>query len=434
MSGETRLWSARRHLVAGYGSLFLLAAGLGGWGTFARLDGAVLAQGQVEVRGNRQIVQHAEGGVIKEILAREGDRVEEGTVLVRLDDKSLRSELAIIEGQFFEVVARRNRLAAERDGAAEIAFDAELLLRARYWQAAADLIAAQNQQFHALRAAHMEEVAALRERIAQVRRQIDGLRAQRAATEAEALLVAEQVSAQQALFDQQLTRRTDLLVPRRDQTRLQGAVGQLEASIAEGEARIAEIEVDILRLGTEQRKQAIAELRDLEFREIELRGQRTKLREQIDRLDLRSPAAGIVYASKADTLRSVLRPAEPAMFIVPEDDPLVIRARVQPTDIDNVWPGQPATLRFSVFNSRTAPEVNGEVAVVSADSMADERTGAHFYRVEIRLQELPAASDESFALLPGMPVEAFIRTGEHAPLTYLVKPLADYFIRAFRET
>jgi HlyD family secretion protein len=427
-------WPAGRYLATGFLALLLLVGGIGGWSAFAQISGAVVASGTLEVQSNRQIVQHSTGGVVEAILARDGDRVEEGAVLVRFEGDKLRSELAVVEGQYFEILARKNRLAAERDGLAAVVFDPELLEAAEEMPETAALLAAQVQQFESHRDALEEETAGLRERLGQIGRQIDGMAAQRDATMRQADLLRQEIATQETLFAQGLARQAQLLTPQRELARLEGEQGEIEAATAENRARIAEIEIEILRLSTERRKAAIAELRDLEYREIELRERRTSLREEVARLELRAPVSGVVYGSTADTLRAVMREAEPIMFIVPEATPLIVRARIEPIHIDQVGAGQPAVLRFAAFNARTTPEVEGEVVKVSADVIQDERTGERYYRTEIMLDEAAKDALADLSLLPGMPVEAFIRTEERSPISYLVRPFADYFYRAFRET
>jgi HlyD family secretion protein len=427
-------WPAGRYLATGFIALVLLVGGVGGWAALAQISGAVIASGTIEVEGNRQIVQHPTGGVIEAIHVRDGDQVEAGAVLVRFEGDKLRSELGVVQGQYFEIVARKNRLAAERDGIEAIAFDPEILERAEVSLEAAALLAAQIQQFEAHRGALAEETAALRERMGQISRKIDGMAAQRAAVVRQAELLAQEIGSQETLYAQGLTRQTQLLTPQRELARLEGDGGQIEAATAENRARIAEIEIEILRLGTERRKAAIAELRDLEYREIELRERRASLSKEVARLELRAPVSGIIYGSTADTLRGVVRPAEPIMFVVPRDAALIVRARIDPIHIDQVRAGQAAVLRFAAFNARTTPEVEGEVVKVSADAILEERTGESYYRAEIRLGEAAQAKLQGASLLPGMPVEAFIQTEERSPISYLVRPFADYFNKAFRET
>jgi HlyD family secretion protein len=427
------LRSARRRARAGTAVVVLLLLGLAGWGGFTSISGAIVTAGQIEVEGNRQVVQHPTGGVIAGIYARDGDTVEAGAVLISLEGDALATELSIVEGQLFETVARRNRLAAERDGAALIDFDAELLRLAETRPEVAALIASQNLQFTTRQIALAEEESQLRERLAQIGKQIEGLEAQRRATIHQAGLVEREISSQETLFAQGLTQQARLLEPQRELARLQGTEGQIDASIAENRAKIAETEIEILRLGTRLREEAIATLREVEFREIELRERRARLREDMERLEIRAPVGGIVYGSTADTLRAVVRAAEPILYIVPSDQPLIVRARVEATDIDQVAVGREAALVFPAFDARSTPEITGHVISVSADVFVDERSGAPYYRTDIALDSDALAALDGRRLQPGMPVEAFIRTEDRTPISYLLKPLATYFNRAFRE-
>ena len=212
-------------------------------------------------------------------------------------------------------------------------------------------------------------------------------------------------------------------------------MGELTAERAAAHGGITEIELQILQLGATRREEAITQLRDLQSSELELAERRRTLREQLDRLDIRAPVGGIVYDMQIFAERSVIRPAEPVAYIVPQDRPLVIEARVEPIHIDQVYPGQETILRFPAFDARTTPELNGRVLRISADAFTDEVTQAAFYRAEVEIaegemQRLP----EGIGLIPGMPVETYIRTHDRTPLAYLVSPLTNYFNRAFRES
>jgi len=212
-------------------------------------------------------------------------------------------------------------------------------------------------------------------------------------------------------------------------------MGELAASKAQAEGRITEIDIEVLKLGTKRREEAITRLRDLQFRELELQEQRRSLTERLSRLDIRAPVSGIVYGLQFFAPRSVVKPAEPVLFLVPQDRPLVIAAKVEPTNIDQIFIGQEVTLRFTAFDNRTTPELKGRVVKISADAFTDERSQASFYRSEITLldgetDKLPKGA----TLIPGMPVQAFIRTEDRTPLAYLVKPFTDYFAKAFRES
>ena len=426
-------WPFRPFVLLGYAALVFLVFGLGGWAVAARISGAVIASGEIEVKGNRQVVQHPSGGVVIDIRARDGDTVAAGDVLLRLEGDTLDAELEIVEGQLFELVAQENRLEAQRDATDAITFDLEILERSREEPELAELIVAQNAQFTASRDAINKELEQLDERSRQIRNQIEGLEAQNAATEDQLAFTQEELDSTEALLSQGLIQMARVMETRRDMAQLSGARGQIAAQMAENRARLAEIEIEKLKLVNAEHEEAIAALRDLEYREIELRARRRALKEDIARLDVRAPVSGVIYGSTADTLRGVIRSAEPILYIVPQDVDLIVRSRVNADKIDQVELDQEAVLRFSAFDSRTTPEVKGKVAAISADVFTDEITGAPFYRVDIMPQ---ADIDEILKdrqMVPGMPVEAFISTDSRSPLNYLVKPLADYFNRAFRE-
>jgi HlyD family secretion protein len=434
MSIETaKRWHLRPLMITGYVTLFVFLFGIAAWGAVTRIAGAVVSAGQLEVEGNRQVVQHPTGGVIKAIYARDGDEVEAGDVLIELDGEDLRPELGTVEGQWFEMLATKSRLAAERDGLDEIVFDPELTARAPDSPEIQALMKAQEQQFTARRKTQGEEEKQLEEQQTQIAKQNEGLEALQAATKSQIDLLTQEIEGQQALLTQGLTQLTRVLTPQRELARLRGTEGQVEASIAENRGKIAEIEIERVRLYSKIREDAISELRELEFREIETREKRRSLIDRIARLDLRAPVAGTVYGSAADTLRGVIRSAEPVMYIVPKDTPLIVRTKVETVNIDQVHVGQEAVIRFSAFDQRTTPEVTGHVVAVSADAYEDERMGHHYYEADIELAEGEIEKLDHVTLMPGMPVESFIQTGERSALSYFVKPMEDYFTRAFRD-
>lgn len=434
MTNPTPEFSVHRHLALGLGGLALLILGFGGWASFSEISGAVIAPGQIEVDQNRQVVQHPDGGVVAQILAQEGDSVRQGQLLIQLDATRLGSELAIIEGQLFELMARRGRLEAERDDKPEPVYDILLRDSAASNADAAVLMAGQSQLLAARRASRAQEVAQLAKRRSQIDTQITGISAQSQALGQQLELIEQELKDQQTLLDRGLAQAGRVLALRREQARLSGQLGELTAQRALAQERATEIDLEVIKLRTQQREEAITRLRDLQFRELELAEQRRALLDQRDRLAIRAPASGIIYGLQVTTPRSVIRAAEPVMFIIPQDRPLVIAARVDPIHIDKITLGQPVNLRFSALDQRTTPELTGEVAKVSPDAFVDQARGLSYYRAEISLPEAEQAKlPENIRLLPGMPVEAFIRTGDRTPLAYLTKPLTDYFSKAFRD-
>jgi len=431
---ENSAWSARKPLIIGLIGLVLLVGGFGTWAAFTQISGAIIAPGRIEVDQNRQVVQHPDGGVVSAIEVKEGDKVSTGQVLVRLDPGELKSELSIIENQLAELMARRGRLEAERDGRDTLTFDPLLIEISAGNTDASGLMIGQKTLFEARAQTVAAEIDQLDKRRGQISNQIDGIEAQQAALARQLDLIEMELTDQQSLLDRGLAQATRVLGLQREQARLSGTMGDLAAQKAEAEGRITEIEISILKLGTDRREEAITTLRDLQFRELELREQRRALIEQMGRLDITAPLSGVVYNLQVFALRSVIRPADPVLFIVPQDRPLVINARVDSIHVDKLFVGQEVTLRFSALDQRTTPELFGRVTQISADAFEDEATRASYYRAEIALSEGEQARlPEGSTLIPGMPVEAFIRTADRTPLAYLVKPFTDYLAKAFRE-
>ncbi len=426
-------WRTTRFVLLGMLALVGLLGGLTYWSVTTEIAGAIVTSGRVEVESNRQIVQHPQGGVVGEILVADGDRVEAGQVLIRFDAVLTESELAITEGQLFELLGQKSRLLAERDGAGQINFDPELLEAAKTRPRVAELMESQSRLFAARRASLNEELSQWTERSRQINNQIEGSQAQLASLEEQAALLELELADQQSLLDSGLTQASRVSALKREAASFGGRIGALDAEIAQARARLAEIEIERLKLATSLREEAIGALRELQSREIELRQNRLSLLEVLDRLTLRAPRAGVIYGLAVHTTRAVVQPAEPILYIIPQDEPLVIRSQIPTQHIDQIRPGQPATLRFTTFDQRTTPEIFATVSNISADVFVDDRSGASYYTAELRPDPGELEKLAGLEILPGMPVEAFIKTDERTPLAYLVKPLANYFNRAFRE-
>ncbi len=433
MTGRNDL-SARGPLLLGGLALALLLVGVGLWSTLTQISGAVVAPGRVEVEQDRQVVQHPDGGVVAEILVKNGDPVVAGQILIRLDGTLLQSELAIVEGQLFEHLARRGRLTAERDDAATITFPAELVALSQTRPEVEDQIDGQKRLFAARLETLQNELEQLQRRRGQIAAQAEGIAAQRAALGDQIALISRDLADQQTLLDKGLAQSSRVLTLRREHSALLGRAGELDAEKAETEARITEVDIEALKLRSQRREDAISQLRDLGYRELELAERRRSLAERIARLDITAPVSGLIHAMQVTTPRSVIRAAEPVLYLVPQDRPLVIAARISPLNIDEVHPGQPVTLRLDAFDRRRTPELTGQVRRVSADALTDEATHAAYYRAEIELSADQAARLGALKLVPGMPVEVFVRTGDRTPLAYLLEPFTAYFARAFRES
>jgi len=430
---ETRKWKATGPLLVGAISLVVLVGVLGYWSVNARIAGAVIASGMIQVESNRQVLQHPQGGVVGELLVKDGDIVSSGDVLLRFDDKLLRSELAIIEGQLFELLARKARLQAERDGLDALPAPDALLAEAMADPDVQALIDGQQRLFGARADTLRQSAEQISEQIAQAENQIDGAGAQLAALETQRDLIETELADTKSLFDKGLAPASRVSALQREQARLLGEIGSLTANVAQLRGQIAALNIERIALTTRLREEAITTLRDQQFQEVELVQRRLSTLETLSRTELRAPVSGVVYDSRVFALQAVISPAEPIMYIIPQDQPMIVSARIDPIHVDQVHVGQEASLRFAAFDQRMTPEVLGRVTKLSADVFTDQVTGLSYYQVELiplpdEMQKLGGQT-----LLPGMPVEAFIKTAERSPLNYLAKPLTDYFTRAFRE-
>lgn len=427
-------WSARGAVILGLVSMALLVGGFGLWAITARIAGAVVAAGQVEVEQRRQIVQHPDGGVVDEILVHEGQTVTAGQPLIRLDGALLETERTIVEGQYFEILARRGRLEAERSDKKEVIFPADLVKEAHSRPELKELMDGQIDLFKARLDTLAQSLGQLSKQSEQVRSQIGGIQAQSLALKQQRDFIAQELRDQRSLLEKGLAQAPRVLALEREAARLDGLLGETTASEAQAETQLSQIDLSRLEKSATYREQAETELRDQGYRELELAERRRSLTEQISRLEIRAPVAGIVQELQVTTPHSVIRPADPIMYIIPQDRPLVVAARIATINIDEVHPGQQVVLRFSSFSSRTTPEIDGILTRVSADALVDQATHAPYYRAEVTIPPAEIAKLGKLSLVPGMPVEVYVQTGERSPFAYLLKPLSDYFVRAFRES
>lgn len=428
------VWSGRTPTIVGAIAVLALFLGLGVWGTQSRIAGAVVASGMIQVELLRQVVQHPEGGVVGTINVAEGDTVAAGDVMIRFDDTLLLSEMAIVEGQLAETLARKDRLRAERDGQDKVTFSEELLRMAKDDADIQTLISDEQSLFASRLEFVTREIEQLEERKVQITGQVAGVDAQLAAFQIQTDLVKQELADLQELLKQGLTQASRVLSLQREEARLLGETGELRSVVARANAQLIETDIEILKLGSKRQQDALAELREIEFLLIELTQRQLSAQETLSRMDVRAPMGGVVHGMTVHALRSVVRGADPILYIIPQDSPMVVKSRIESIHIDQVHVGQEAALRFSTFDQRTTPEVIGHIAKVSADVFTDEATGLSYYSADIVPDPDELEKLGNVELLPGMPVEAFIKTGDRTPLNYLAKPLADYFNRAFRES
>ncbi len=427
-------WSAsiHRHIVVGCAVVAFLAIGLGGWASTAEISGALIAQGSLVVDSNVKKVQHPTGGVVGEVRVRDGDHVKAGDILVRLDETVTRANLAIVTKSLTELYARRARLAAERDGADSVAVPKELANKADDPDVV-EALGSERKLFELRRKTRLGQKDQLQQRIKQLNEQIAGLTAQQDAKSKEISLIDQELQGVRDLWAKNLVQINRLTSLEREAARLQGERGQLIASAAEAKGKIVETQLQIIQVDQELSSDVAKELRETDSKVGEYVERKVTAEDQLRRTDLRAPQDGVVFQSTVNTVGGVIAAGDTVMLIVPESDTLLAEAKVEPKDIDQVQFGQPVILRFSAFNMRTTPEINGTVVRVGADTTTDQRTGQSYYLVRIAMTANEIGRLGDVKLTPGMPVEAFIQTGQRTLVSYLVKPLRDQLMRAFRE-
>jgi HlyD family secretion protein len=416
-----------RRLVLGLALIGLLVLSCGVWAATTPIAGAVIASGIVVVESNIKKVQHPSGGIVAEIAVKNGDRVTAGDVVLRLDETQARANLGIIASQMVQLMGRKARLEAERDQAGAIRFPARFLDGG---EEAAAIAEGEKRLFEFRRTSKRGQVAQLTERIGQFREEIKGLTAQRDAKSSEVELMVEELERLEYLRKKELMATNRILAAQRDLTRLKGEWGALTAQTARAHGQISETELQVLALDQTMQTEASKELREMEARMAELAERRIAAEDQLRRIVLRAPQTGIVHDLAVHTVGGVIGAGETVMTIVPSQEELGIEVRIATSDIDQVHVGQEASLRFPAFNQRITPEIKGWVTRVGADLSKEAQTNAVFYTARIRADEQERAK---LKLIPGMPVDAFLATGERTAISYLVKPVTDQFARAFRE-
>jgi HlyD family secretion protein len=424
--------SLRSHLRLGLGAAIVLAGGIGGWAGTAEIAGAVIAPGSLVVDSNVKKVQHPTGGVVGELHVRDGDQVKTGALLVRLDETITRANLAIVLKSLDELAARQARLEAERDDEERLIFPEELSARSPD-PTVLRVLAGEGRLFELRRAARAGQKAQLNERILQIGEQIRGLNEQIVAKASEIKLINQELEGVRDLWRKNLVPITRVTTLERDTARLQGERGVLVASIAQAKGKITETHLQILQIDQDLRSEVSKELAEIRAKTSELIEKRVTAEDQLKRIDIRAPQEGRVHQLAVHTVGGVINAGEAIMLIVPDGDVLTVEARIAPHDIDQIRVGQKTVLRFAAFNQSTTPELNGEVGRVSPDITQDQKTGMSFYTVRITLPDSEIARLSGLKLVPGMPVEAFIQTGERTAISYLIKPISDQLMRSWRE-
>jgi HlyD family type I secretion membrane fusion protein len=430
----TKSVDTRTSPISMFGYLFMIASlgTFGLWASTAPLAGATIAAGYVAAAGQNIMIQHLEGGIIKQVDAHEGDHVKAGQPLLTLDSTIAEAQLNRMLKQLAALRAKTKRLEAERDlkEKLEIPDDIVPTKRAVSFD---DVITEQQVEFAARYARYVAEREILNQRIAALKEAITGLDVQKKASSDQLAIVRDEIDRKKLLLDSGLTNRSEYTALLRAEAELIGQVGSLQSQIASSSTQIIETKQQIERLTTSRVEDAVAELNTERATIADVEEQARAAESVLDRTVIRAPADGIIVRSVHNSPLSVVRAGEPFMELLPTTDKLVIEARISPHDIDTLRIGQSAKLHFSALNARTTPQVPGTVTYISADRLVDQASGQPYYTARLKIDELPPEVRRD-QIYPGMPVETYIGTGERTFLEYLVRPLLDSFGRAFRES
>ena len=424
--------SIQLHLVVGLSVVGVLVVGLGGWASTQQISGALIAPGQIVVESNVKKVQHPTGGVVGEVRAHDGDVVKAGDIVVRLDDTVTKASLAIVTKNLDGLWARAARLEAEQRGVDTITFPPQLLARADDPDVK-NLMASESKLFEVRVTGRTGQKAQFRERVRQLNEEIEGLSAQVTAKDQEIALIQKELDGVRQLYDQHLVQLSRLTSLERDTARLNGERAQYVASRAQTKGKITETELQIIQVDKDMVSEVSKDLREANDKIGEFVERKITAEDQLRRVDIRAPQDGMVLQSSVHTVGGVITAGDAIMMIVPQSDDLQVEAKVNPQDIDKLQVGQKTLLRLSAFNQRTTPELNGTVTRVSPDVTTDQRTGQSYYTIRVSMPPEEIARLGDAKLIPGMPAEAFVQTGDRTVLSYLMKPLNDQLMRAFRE-
>lgn len=412
-------------------AIVLITFGLfGGWATFAPLESAALAPGVVTVQSYRKTVQHLEGGIVKELHARDGDMVRAGDPLIVLDDTQIRAEYGMTRSQLVAAQAMEARLRAERDGVEQIDFGGMLESESKR---ALEAREGETQVFNARRGSRLGEVSVLEKRIGQLNEQISGLHSMISTKRSLESSYKNEISELKQLLSEGYVDKQRLLEQERKLDMLRAEVADHQSEITKTQLQISETELQVLQLNKDFNSEVVAQLSEIQTKVFDLREKMAALEDRLSRVVIRAPEDGMILGMKVHTIGGVVSPATPLLDIVPSISDLIVEAQVSPIDIDRVSAGKSADIRFSAFNSATTPVIQGEVRHVSADRLINEETGMPYYLARVALTEEGSRALGSLKLQPGMPAEVLINTGERTMLQYLMQPATDAFARSMIE-
>jgi len=425
--------SLRSTQIFGFASFVVMLAAFGAWTGLAELNGAVIAPATIMAESYSKRVQHREGGNVLRILVSDGEVVQAGQDLVLLDPTETKAELGIIDAQLLEMLVKKSRLEAQRDGIAELTLPQ--VIKARLTEPSLiEIVAGQTRLLKSIEDTATSKKSQLNEQIGQLNDQISGLESQLDAGRRQLELIKKETDGLRKLQTQGLVAASKVMAMDREMARLEGEQGQLQASIGSAQAKIGETKLQIIQVDEEIRNQALNELRDADSKIAEFQGRRISSQARLAHTTIKAPITGTIYQLSIHTEGGVVAPGETIMMIVPQGDDLVLQAQVTPNDISHIHVGQSAHVKFNSFNARVTPDVFAEVTQVAADTTRADAQSPPFYAIKLTISAKELEKLGVNKLKPGMSAEAFIETESRSPFSYLVKPLVDQFSHAMRES
>jgi HlyD family secretion protein len=419
-------------VLAGFVLLGISVGGFVAWGFLASLDRAAIAVGSIVVDGNKKTVQHLEGGIIKELLVKEGDTVQTGQVLMRLDPTQIESAMAQLTNEHLGRLARIARLKAEQAGSRQLTFPQELLSAEKEPSVAATM-ASQISLLNAHWAAYDGEVNVRQKKIQEVASETAAAKSQIAANQKMLAITQREADTLEGLYKKGLALLPKLQDLQRNVAESEGRIGELTANIARNEHTVAGLQVEIVNLESTRQNQYADELQQVLSEDADYAGKMRGANDMLSRLEVRAPQSGKVVNLQIFTKGGVIEAGKPILDIVPQNESLLAEVKVNPTDIDSVHAGLPAEVRLTAFKQRKVPAVPGVVTEVSADKMTDPRNGAEYYTAQVKIDLSSLPPDLKVSLYPGMPTEVMIATGERRAIDYFISPFTETWHRAFRE-
>ncbi len=427
------MMNVRAPIIFGLVVIFLFFGAFVGWAAFAPLGSAAIAQGVVSVEGSRKSIQHLEGGIVSEIRVRDGDFVNKGDVLIVLDEVQSRASTEIVRSRYAIALAQRARLIAERDGLEKIEYP-QWLLEQKDDKTIQEAIRGQQNIFESRRTSHLSQITILEQKAVQLEEEIRGLEGQVESGKRQIALINEEIRDVGSLVEKKLAPLSRLRALQRNLAELNGNQSQSISRIAQTRQAIGEVELQIRELSNKLMDEVVAELKDVQGQIFDLEEQRRVSEDVLSRTEIRAPNDGYIVNLQIHTTGGVIKPGETVMDIVPDNVQLIVEAQVNTKDIDSVYIGAPAQIRFPAFSQRFSLPAEGSVLSVSADSLEDERTGNFYYLARIQIQNLEASEIKKEQLRPGMQADVMIVTGERTALDYFINPIILSFNRALRES